>query len=201
MEERGEFDRARATTVSQRQRILDIALSLMSQHGVDGTSMRDLAGAAGLNVATIYHYFPSKRDLLVAVLQQRGIVPESGDGIADLGEGGLAELLSGMVDSMLESEDFVRLMLGEVMRGQETALAIGTELITDTRESLEKWLAVNAPELCETIGPASMAQMLVSALVGLFFEHVSGVLDEGDDPAGALRLRAMELARALEPRG
>ncbi len=58
-----------------RQRILEIALSLMSQRGVDGTSMRDLAAAAGLNVASLYHYFPSKRDLLEAVLVEEGILP------------------------------------------------------------------------------------------------------------------------------
>ena len=51
---------------NQRQHILAVALSLMAQHGVDGTSMRDLAGATGLNVASLYHYFPSKRELLVA---------------------------------------------------------------------------------------------------------------------------------------
>ena len=54
-----------------RQRILDAALALMSEHGVAGTSMRMLAGAADLNVATLYHHFPSKADLLHAVLEQR----------------------------------------------------------------------------------------------------------------------------------
>ena len=41
-----------------RRRILQIALTLMAQRGVDGTSVRDLASAAGLNVASLYHYFP-----------------------------------------------------------------------------------------------------------------------------------------------
>src|ERR1700735_5721025 len=58
-----------------RRRILQIALSLMSQRGVDGTSMRDLASAAGLNVASLYHYFPSKRDLLESVLAEQGYLP------------------------------------------------------------------------------------------------------------------------------
>ena len=48
----------------------------MAQNGVDGTSMRDLAGATGLNVASLYHYFPSKRELLVAVLEERGFVDD-----------------------------------------------------------------------------------------------------------------------------
>ena len=58
-----------------RRRILDIALALMAQRGVDGTSMRDLASAAGLNVASLYHYFPSKRDLLESVLVEQGFSP------------------------------------------------------------------------------------------------------------------------------
>ena len=47
----------------------------MAQRGVDGTSMRDLASAAGLNVASLYHYFPSKRDLLESVLIEQGFLP------------------------------------------------------------------------------------------------------------------------------
>ncbi len=38
--------------------------------------MRDLAAATGLNVASLYHYFPSKQDLLVAVLAERGFLDD-----------------------------------------------------------------------------------------------------------------------------
>ena len=60
------------SAVESRKRILDAALVLMSEHGVAGTSMRMLAGACDLNVATLYHYFPSKAELLQAVLAERG---------------------------------------------------------------------------------------------------------------------------------
>ena len=50
----------------QRDRILDATLSLMARVGAHGTSMRAVASACGLNVATLYHYFPSKHDLLQA---------------------------------------------------------------------------------------------------------------------------------------
>ena len=53
-----------------RARILDAALALMSEHGVAGTSMRMLAGECGLNVATLYHHFPSKLGLLRAFLDE-----------------------------------------------------------------------------------------------------------------------------------
>ncbi|MGO9456820.1 MAG: TetR/AcrR family transcriptional regulator [Acidimicrobiales bacterium] len=180
---------------SQRQHILDTALSLMSQHGVDGTSMRDLASAAGLNVATIYHYFSSKRDLLVAVLEERGFVADLQDGdVVHESTAGLAELLAQMFDSLLEVEDFVRLMLGEVMRGEETAGAVGTELWESTRSSLETWLEVNEPELCQRIGAPVVTRIVLAAMVGVFFEYVTGMLD---DPAEAFRMRAKELASVL----
>ena len=66
----------RSDGLTQRQHILRTALTLMAQQGVDGTSMRTLATATGLNVASLYHYFPSKRDLLVAVLEERGLVED-----------------------------------------------------------------------------------------------------------------------------
>ena len=104
-----------------RRRILQIALSLMSQRGVDGTSIRDLASAAGLNVASLYHYFPSKRDLLESVLAEQGFMPDRASEpeveIELVGGSTLAQLVADIVISMFKVEDFVRLMVGEAIRG------------------------------------------------------------------------------------
>ena len=61
-----------ATVSPSRGRILDAALDLMSEKGVAGASMRSLAGACDLNVATLYHHFPSKADVFRAVIEERG---------------------------------------------------------------------------------------------------------------------------------
>jgi len=174
----------------------------MATKGVDGTSMRNLAAATGLNVASLYHYFPSKRDLLVAVLEDRGFV----DDLAAASEvsvsrdpaTGLADMMDDILQSMLEVEDFVRLMLGEVIRGDDTAFAVGTELFAATQASLEHSLAECGPPLCRTGEEAAMARMLRALLVGLFVEHVAGVLDDGNDPAGVFHARAQEFAALLE---
>lgn len=198
--EREQAGRPDGTT--QRQNILRTALSLMGQQGVDGTSMRTLAAATGLNVASLYHYFPSKRDLLVAVLEERGLVENvaqpslSRDPATDL-----ADLLNDILQSMLEVEDFIRLMLGEVMRGDETASTVGTELFDATQASLEHWLEEHRPSWCPPDDRSAMARMLRSLLVGTFFEHVAGVLAGGDDPSAALRQRAHEIAALLEGSG
>jgi AcrR family transcriptional regulator len=189
----------------QRQHILDTALSLMAQGGVAGTSMRDLAAATGLNVASLYHYFPSKQDLLVAVLAERGFLdeiavtaPTPGDRTARIE---LADLLNELLQSMLEVEDFIRLMLGEVMRGDDTALSVGHELLEGTQQSLERWIADEQPELARGAGADAVARMLRATLIGLFFEHVAGVLGGAGPSSAALRDRADEIARILHPEG
>jgi len=168
----------------------------MSQRGVDGTSMRDLAGAAGLNVASLYHYFPSKRELLVAVLEERGFIDDlAAAGPAALtrdAADGLADLLYDMLRSMLEVEDFVRLMLGEVMRGDETARSVGVELFAATHESLEHWLTESEPGICEGPGAPATARVLRAVLIGLFFEYLAGITDEE-----GFRQRAKEAATVL----
>src|ERR1700720_4351717 len=127
---------------STRARILQIPLSLMSQRGVDGTSMRDLAAAAGLNVASLYHYFPSKRDLLEAVLVEHGYLPTVGNPLSpDTDPSPDAQLAT----PVLDVEDFVRLMLGEAIRGEETARAVGLDLFATFQQSLEGWVTDHRP--------------------------------------------------------
>src|SRR5262245_49376735 len=49
-----------------RQRLLDRALALFQQHGVEATTMRDIARAASLSLGAAYYHFPSKDALIFA---------------------------------------------------------------------------------------------------------------------------------------
>jgi len=46
-----------------RQALLTAARTLMTEHGVEGTSTRDVAAAAGVNQALVYRYFGTKEKL------------------------------------------------------------------------------------------------------------------------------------------
>lgn len=54
--------------MTTKERILDIALTLFSQRGYDGVSMRDIAAEAGIKAASIYNYYAGKEDLLDAIV-------------------------------------------------------------------------------------------------------------------------------------
>ena len=185
-----------------RSRILQIALSLMSQRGVDGTSMRDLAAAAGLNVASLYHYFPSKRDLLESVLIEHGFFPVQARTEAREGptaNSPLEVLLSGILISMFEVEDFVRLMLGEAIRAEATARSVGFDLFASFQSSIEEWIARNRPDLDERVGAAAVARLLSAMIVGVFVEYAAGVIEEGQDLMELAQQRAREAAAVLCP--
>jgi AcrR family transcriptional regulator len=63
----GPADGEREEPIERRQVILNSAAQLFSERGYDGTSIRDIAGKAGLLPGSVYHYFPSKEELYVAV--------------------------------------------------------------------------------------------------------------------------------------
>ncbi len=52
-----------------RDRILQVALPLFAQHGYAGTSVRSIAGAAQVNVATLAYHFEDKEGLYLTVVQ------------------------------------------------------------------------------------------------------------------------------------
>lgn len=52
---------------ARRSQILLAAAELFIEHGYAGTSIRDIADRVGLLPGSVYHYFPAKEDLFVAV--------------------------------------------------------------------------------------------------------------------------------------
>ena len=53
------------------EKILSAAHRLFVKQGYTATSMRQVAEAAGIGKATIYHHFPDKRAILMALLDRR----------------------------------------------------------------------------------------------------------------------------------
>ncbi|MFI5592099.1 TetR/AcrR family transcriptional regulator [Amycolatopsis sp. NPDC051758] len=53
----------RRDAAATREALLAAARTLLAEHGVEGTSTRDVAAAAGVNQALVYRYFGSKEKL------------------------------------------------------------------------------------------------------------------------------------------
>ncbi len=60
-----------AKTAERRQQIVDEAYRLFATRGYHGSSLREIAAAAGMSLGSLQYHFGSKDDLLVAVLARR----------------------------------------------------------------------------------------------------------------------------------
>ena len=58
---------ATAKAEETRERIVDAALRLFREKGFDETTMRDVAGEAGMATGAAYYYFRSKEELVMAL--------------------------------------------------------------------------------------------------------------------------------------
>jgi AcrR family transcriptional regulator len=56
-----------------RRHLIDAALSLFGEHGFRATSVRDIAAAAGANVAAVNYHFGSKENLYLAVFRELAV--------------------------------------------------------------------------------------------------------------------------------
>jgi AcrR family transcriptional regulator len=180
----------------QRERILEATLNLMARSGGRGTSMRAVAAACGLNVATLYHYFPSKHDLLQAAIAHRRagdlVTHPFPEGIAGTVEQRLAALLDHLFVGMTDEEDLWRTLLSEAIHGDDDVLGP----LVDTAAAFELALAQWIRELCPdapALHDPEVVRALRNAVIGVLVEH----LPQPHNRRAALEARARGLARVF----
>ena len=61
---------ADSDSAATRRRIVDCAREYFAANGFDSTTNKQIAEAAGITTAGLYHYFPSKGEIYVAVCEQ-----------------------------------------------------------------------------------------------------------------------------------
>ena len=187
-----------AAVGDQRGRILDAALELMGQQGSAGASMRQLATACHLNVASLYHYFPSKADLLRAVLDERRYGERLARDTPPVDRSApprqrLAGLLRWLWASALEEEAVWRLLVGEAIRGGTEATASARGVVEALAVTLEGWLDQGFPELEGDHG--ALARVIRGQVFALVVEHLA----LGEVTPAVAGQRADELAALLVP--
>ena len=135
----------------KREHILSIAEELFGEKGFDGTSVRDIAQSAGVNLAMISYYFGSKEKLLESLIEFRtgyayGILEELNkdeslspwDKIDRLVEFYVDRILNNLrfhnimhqANNSARSEDIMAKIIGIKMRNLEQI----TKIITDGQQ-------------------------------------------------------------------
>ena len=64
--------RTRLDLDQRRRQLVEIGLELFSERAYDEIAIDDIAAQAGISKGLLYHYFPSKRDFYVAIIEEAG---------------------------------------------------------------------------------------------------------------------------------
>src|SRR5437660_1553711 len=109
--------RARRNNESnRREELLRVSARLFREKGFDGTTIRDISGAAGMHSGSPFYHFKTKQDILVAVMEQ-GLAEGLRKGAEVMAlplrpEQKLKELIRAQLGTILEEgSDFIPVLL------------------------------------------------------------------------------------------
>ena len=180
---------AAARAGDTRTRLLDTALDLFTQHGVEGTSLQMIADALGVTKAAVYYHFRTKDEITEAVaepaLRQLGTIVREASTLKRRGAQ-IDHVLAGIVELVVSHRALAAVFSSDpgVARALERSLHEGDNV----KECLTELLC----------GPAADPAAKVAAHVAM-----AGIALAGGSPALAdltddeLRASLMESGRRL----
>jgi AcrR family transcriptional regulator len=158
-----------------RNRILSVAARLFEAHGFEGTAVASILREADVNSGSLYHFFPSKDALLVAVLEK----------YVDTLEPGLLEAAGRAADDPVEKVFALlelyrgRLLVSRFTRGcpvGDLSLEVGNRIpeaappirlyFERWAERVESWLTEAGRRLPDPLDRRALAEHFLSTLEG-----------------------------------
>lgn len=178
----GEMARPRGSQGSEtRERILDVAQELFTQHGYDKTSLRDIADRLEITKAALYYYFERKEDILLELHRRLQVL---GAGLLDELEAApdgparyaiWPKLAEDMIAFMVDNRELILLH----DRNRNAFASIAAELMKDEPDieaRFERIIASPAIPLRERVRMAAV----VGTITEVFAESVGAF--EAEDP-------------------
>ena len=168
-------------STARREDILAAATEIFSAEGYRGASMSSVARACGISQTGLVHYFPTKDDLLQAVLDRRDELDIAAVDVKDGGERRGWAVLESMTELMRHNQGqpgIVRLfttMAGEAVEPNHPANAWLRRHHGVTAEKMREALAEAAEDgrLAEDAPVDSIVRCLTAAMDGLQIQWLS----------------------------
>jgi AcrR family transcriptional regulator len=163
-----------------RQRILDTALRLFATNGYDGTTMRDIAAAAGCSLGLAYRYFASKEDMVLELYLW--LVDRLEDQVRRLPAASIADrfrhLMSALLDEMAPHRLTLTALSGAALNPLSRAGVFGAEGVEVRSRAGRAYLtlvaeAKDAPRLAQIESLATVLYGLQLALVLFWLQDLS----------------------------
>lgn len=163
--------------LARREQIVAVALQLFAERGFAATTTKAVAKEAGIAEGLIYHYFPTKADLLKAVSSQRNTVAGEVKALLEDAETHPATVslritADGWMRVIRRESNLVLMLLSESSTNHELRETFN-EVVDGTMGQLASYLEtrVQAGELREDLDAHSSAAAFFSPLIVFFITH------------------------------
>jgi AcrR family transcriptional regulator len=163
--------------LARRDEILSTALTLFARSGFAATSTRAIADAAGINESLVFHYFPTKAELLMALVTRRdtfaGRVVQLLDASGDRPVREVLDDISQGLPTLLRNEgDLIGLLLAESLTNAKVS-ALVAQTMNQVVDRFAAWLEtrVRAGELSQNLAATSAARGYLGGFVFFFLSH------------------------------
>jgi len=190
---------------SVQDRLLDSAEELFSEHGFEGTSVRDIAASAGCNIASVNYYFGGKDNLYTQVwrrqlLQMRDTRLQSIEQVMSESDGNpaLEDLLRSFANAFIgpfmdesRSRRFMNLMAREMIDQRLPVNMFVDEVVKPTMGAVRGALLKACPGLEESRIP-----LLIVFLAGQLMHvvHIKAMFEKTE----AAEMTAFDLTEAVD---
>jgi AcrR family transcriptional regulator len=175
-----------------RERIIEEAMHLFSEHGYATTSVATIEAAAGLTAGAggLYHHFRSKEAVLAAGIERhlsrldalrdiRRVLTPLGDVKSEL------TLIARYILAELDSEsELLRILATEARSRPQLLTTAVDQLVNSTFQGFATWIAERAERPMPEVSPTTIATLGLGALLSnRLLRDVFGVPSPVDDEA------------------
>lgn len=163
----------------KQQHILEVAERLFAAKGFKGTSVRDIAQEAGVNIAMISYYFGSKEGLLEdlfgrKMLASRIVLQDLIDNKTLTPIAKIDELVERNVDRMMDNRDFHRIMLWvQLQEGESMVSQMMGDQKKQSRKLLQQLILQGQEE--NAFSRNIDIDLLITTLIGTIYQAVSSL--------------------------
>ncbi len=163
----------KARRAKKKREILNAAMQCFADKGFHSTSMQDVCRAAGMSPGSLYRYFASKDDIIIAIVEEeRQESDEFTSYLANSGDlfGSLSEAIAHVIDRSNEPS-YAQLSVeiyAELLRN-EKAMEVTVEAYAKATQTLTQALhqAIEKGEVDDGWEPEALAEVIIALIDAL----------------------------------
>ena len=179
-------ERKESITKMRKQQILDAALKVFSNKGFAEATTAEIAREAGVAEGTIYKYYRSKRELLVAVVKTFVITESFLNIFEHAGEADYSTFLTAVLNNRMDfiedtEKNRMLFLMSEILRDPELKMIYDRQFIKPVMSRMEKYFETKAVKgdfrpLNTAVVTRALGGMVLGLLLLALFEGESSPL-------------------------